>query len=324
MATHPPLGQYSTTPVFNTKAVARETEVPADTFRAWERRYGIPRPQRTAGGHRLYSERDIAIIRWLRDRTAEGMNISQAVMLLNNSLAEAPEEPRPAPAPVAAYEPRAISRVVDDFTSALVSFDASRSERILAEAFGLYPVEHVLLQIVQPTMVEIGERWHRGEINVAAEHFASQFVRRKLSSMVNMFDSAAGRGRVIVACAPLELHDLGARFVALFLVRKGWHVIYLGPQVPLPDLLETIRTTRADLVCLSASMPETAVELAEVAEAIRTGFPHVQVGYGGRIFNTSPELRDSIAATFLGEDAREFSDHIATLLNRSSTSIAGH
>src|ERR671929_2299579 len=81
-----PLAQLSTSPIFNTKAVARETGVPADTFRAWERRYGVPRPQRTPGGHRLYSERDIAIIRWLRDRTDEGMNISHAVMLLASTV----------------------------------------------------------------------------------------------------------------------------------------------------------------------------------------------------------------------------------------------
>ena len=86
MAQPPPLAQLSTAPVFNTKAVALETGVPADTFRAWERRYGMPRPQRTAGGHRLYSERDIAIIRWLRDRTNEGVNISHAVLLLANTL----------------------------------------------------------------------------------------------------------------------------------------------------------------------------------------------------------------------------------------------
>src|SRR3954467_442774 len=86
MAQSPPLGQLSTAPVFNTKAVARETGVPADTFRAWERRYGIPRPQRTPGGHPLYSDRYIAIIRWLRDRTNEGVNISHAVLLLTNML----------------------------------------------------------------------------------------------------------------------------------------------------------------------------------------------------------------------------------------------
>ena len=84
MAQLPALGPFSTQPVFNTKAVARETGVPADTFRAWERRYGVPHPQRTDGGHRLYSDRDIAIIRWLRDRTVEGMNISQAVQLLQS------------------------------------------------------------------------------------------------------------------------------------------------------------------------------------------------------------------------------------------------
>src|SRR5919202_3525733 len=94
MAHLPLLAQLSTVPVFNTRAVAHETGVPPDTFRAWERRYGVPRPQRTAGGHRLYSERDIAIIRWLRDRTDEGMNISHAVMLLTN----APDTPVAEPA----------------------------------------------------------------------------------------------------------------------------------------------------------------------------------------------------------------------------------
>ena len=73
---------YSTEARYNTKAVVTETGVPADTFRAWERRYGTPMPHRTASGQRLYSERDIAIVRWLRDRTAAGMTISQAVRLL--------------------------------------------------------------------------------------------------------------------------------------------------------------------------------------------------------------------------------------------------
>src|SRR4249919_2127479 len=108
MAQPPLLAQLSTAPVFNTKAVARETGVPADTFRAWERRYGIPRPQRTPGGHRLYSERDIRIIRWLRDRTDEGVNISHAVMLLSNTL------DTPPPAPADNDESRAIDRLLDE------------------------------------------------------------------------------------------------------------------------------------------------------------------------------------------------------------------
>lgn len=317
LASAPPLGQYATTPVFNTKAVARETDVPADTFRAWERRYGIPRPQRTAGGHRLYSERDIAIIRWLRDRTAEGMNISQAVMLLTNSLANTSEEP---PQPVVAFEPRAMERLNDDFINALISFDATQAERLLGEAFAMYPFEDVLLGLILPTMVEVGERWHHGEINVAVEHFATQFVRRKLSGLMNMFEGDQGRGKIIVACAPDELHDLGAMFAALFLVRRGWHVIYLGPQVPLFDLQEAVRNLKPDLVCLSASMPETALQVADVARALQHTIPNVLVGYGGRVFNNDEALRQAIPGIYLGQDARELVEAVSTLLGRNSTS----
>src|SRR5437867_1429360 len=149
MAHLPLLAQLSTAPVSNTKAVAHETSVPADTFRAWERRYGVPHPQRTAGGHRLYSERDIAIIRWLRDRTEEGMNISQAVMLL---------ESVPVAHSAGDTEARAVERLADELVSALTSFDAQRADQLVSEAFALYPFEDVLLYLVQPAMIEVGER----------------------------------------------------------------------------------------------------------------------------------------------------------------------
>lgn len=310
MAYLPPLGRLSTAPVFNTKAVTHETGVPADTFRAWERRYGIPRPQRTAGGHRLYSERDIAIIRWLRDRTDEGMNISQAVMLLENTLVPpAPER-----------ESRAVTRLADELVSALTSFDAQQAERLVSEAFALYPFEEVLLQLIQPAMVEIGERWHRGEINVAAEHFATHFVRRKLSGLLNMFDTNGLRSTIIVGCAPDELHDLGALLVALFLTRHGWHVVYLGPQVPLADLLETVRMVRPDLVCLSASTSKTAAQLLEVARALAEAFPLVSFGYGGSVFNANPDLCATIPGVFLGQDAGALVEAAATLLSKGSPS----
>src|SRR5579885_342258 len=76
--------QYSTVPLFNTKAVVRQTGVPAPTLRAWERRYGILSPHRGENDYRLYSERDIAIVRWLRERVESGMTISQAIALLRS------------------------------------------------------------------------------------------------------------------------------------------------------------------------------------------------------------------------------------------------
>src|SRR4030042_4721348 len=76
----PPEGRMARVPVddrrgsFNVKAVVRETGLKPDTLRAWERRYRLPRPERTAGGHRLYSQRDIDCLRWLAARQTEGLS----------------------------------------------------------------------------------------------------------------------------------------------------------------------------------------------------------------------------------------------------------
>jgi DNA-binding transcriptional MerR regulator len=69
------------TPTFNLKAVIQETGLKPDTLRAWERRYGLPSPKRTPGGHRLYSGRDIDMLKWLIARQEEGLSISRAVEL---------------------------------------------------------------------------------------------------------------------------------------------------------------------------------------------------------------------------------------------------
>jgi methanogenic corrinoid protein MtbC1 len=305
------LTQFSDKPRYNTKAVAQETGVPADTFRAWERRYGVPRPQRTDGGHRLYSERDIATIRWLRDRTAEGLTISQAIALMTDGA-----ESNLAWLNTAVdTEPHTWERLNSRLLAGLVAFDATRAEQILGEAFALYPLEDVFLYLVQPVMVEVGDLWHAGKLTVAAEHFATQFIRRKLSSLFNTYNVSDGRGRVIVACAPSEQHDLGVLMLSVFLVRHGWQVIYLGPQVPLRDLLETVRQLQPDMVAMAASTTETATQVLEAGKAILASSPTPpHFGYGGRAFNLNPMLAQRMPGRFLGKDALEAVDTVAQLL----------
>jgi MerR family transcriptional regulator, light-induced transcriptional regulator len=78
------LEHYADVPLFNTKAVVQQTGIGAPTLRAWERRYMLLSPERAHNDYRLYSERDIAIIRWLKDRVDAGMSISQAIALFRH------------------------------------------------------------------------------------------------------------------------------------------------------------------------------------------------------------------------------------------------
>lgn len=79
---------YSEVPTFNTKAVVQQTGVPAPTLRAWERRYKLIAPERANNTYRLYSQRDIALIRWLKERVDAGIAISHAVALFRHMYEE--------------------------------------------------------------------------------------------------------------------------------------------------------------------------------------------------------------------------------------------
>ncbi|CAA9559202.1 MAG: Transcriptional regulator, MerR family [uncultured Thermomicrobiales bacterium] len=305
-------------PVYNTRAVVQRTGVPADTFRAWERRYGVPRPMRTAGNQRLYSERDVATIGWLRDRTREGLTISQAVALFRSeeepgvppSISEALDAVRGGRvSPPVAGERLAAFR--DEVVEALVGFDAARADRAVEEAIALLPVEDVCLHVLQAVLVEIGERWVRGEVGISSEHYASHFVMRKIGTLFNLSQPESGRGPLVAACPEGELHEVGLLLTCLFLSRRGYRIVYLGANLPLADLLDTVERIRPAMVLLSTSTWQGAQQLIAASREIdarvsRDGLSgQTVVGFGGHIFLSDPDLREKVAGVFLGQNADE-------------------
>src|SRR5512135_129521 len=126
---------YSTTPAFNLKVVLKETGLGADTLRAWERRYGLPVPNRSAGGHRLYSQRDIETIKWLIKRQAEGLSISRAVDLWKEQIASGADPlAGPAQAELVSAASMNLETLRHDWLAACFKFDTLAAEQILNQA----------------------------------------------------------------------------------------------------------------------------------------------------------------------------------------------
>ena len=310
--------RLATQPVYNTQAVVQRTGVPADTFRAWERRYGVPHPVRTAGNQRRYSDRDVAMIAWLRDQTRSGLTISQAIELfkVREHLEHESTESFPAPDRSAREEASigasSLSRSTRKLVEALVDYDARTASHVLEEVLALVPVEDVCLDVLQPALYEIGARWQRGEILISGEHFATAFTIRKLGSLFNLSRPEHGRGPVVATCLEGELHEVGLLMTSLFLSRRGFRVVYLGPNLPVSDLIETVQEMRPPLVLLSASTPEGALDIARSSRVIKAalngsgplqGGP--EVGFGGKVFLDMPSLRDGVDGTFCGRDAED-------------------
>lgn len=310
--------------LYNTGAVVQRTGVPADTFRAWERRYGLPAPARTLGNQRLYSDRDIATIDWLRDQTRAGLSISQAVRQFRAADAVDPLPPTATPAErdnvVEGGADTRMSGFLEEVVRAMIDYDAARASRAVEEALALLPIEDVCLHLLQPALYEIGHRWARGEVGISTEHFASAFVIRKLGALFNLSQPEQGRGPIVATCLEGEMHEVGLLLTCLFLSRRGFSILYLGPNLPLDDLVKTLRRVRPPLVLLSASTPPAAVQLAAASRDLRAHFstplsPYVPViGYGGYVFVQHPDLRDEVDGIFLGRDADEAAARIDEVL----------
>jgi len=313
----------SQVPAYNTAAVARRSEVPAATFRAWERRYGFPLPNRGAARQRLYSEQDVQAIIWLRDRIAEGLTISAALALLRNRLSQPPTLHSLS----RSYGLDAIDRAVATPTSALASrleaallaFDAAQATLILSEAFGLYSLEQVNLDVIQPALHRIGDGWEDGTIDVAQEHFASSYIRQRLTALLEVANPSQSERLAVAACGPDEWHELGLLMVALFLTRHGWRVVYLGASLPPGEIERYLAELQPSAVVLSATTEAAGAAVADIIRRLaELSPPGLALGFGGSAFAVSPDLRDAVPGLYLGENA-------ATAAERLNRAVAtGH
>lgn len=293
------------TPIYNLKLVLKETGLKADVLRAWERRYDLPRPQRSAGGHRLYSDYDIAVIKWLKSRQSDGLSISHAVALWNE-ISESGRDPlEQAFAEEAAMPvlPQDVDTRIDEIRTrwleACLSFDTNRAENVLNQAFSLYPVETVCIEILQRGLNVVGQLWYEDKITVQQEHFTSAISIRRLETIDTAVPTSHRSQTLLIACPAGEWHTFPALLLKLLLKRRGWEVVYLGADNPTDQLVATAREIKPDLVILSAQHLFSAAALKAAGHPLRElGIP---LAYGGLIFNRIPALRDKIPAIFMGE-----------------------
>lgn len=310
-----PRSQAADAPVYNTAAVVQRTGVPATTIRAWERRYGYPMPRRDARGQRLYSEREMEGICWLSEQTTQGVAISRAIAMLRSGYA-GPQSPTHR---TAATVPRSFASLRSDMLSALLALDPRRADVVVQEAFALFSVEDVCLQVFEPLLIEVGDRWHAGELSVAAEHYITSFIRSRLLALLTTYQRPDPDGPVVfTACAPDEWHEIGMVLVSMFLARRGVAVRYLGPNLPLDALTELVAQQHPAVVALSANSPATAQALKNAAYMLTQGPPpHPRVVFGGQAFNRDGALRQSIGGTYVGPNAEAAVDAIASMVAQS-------
>jgi DNA-binding transcriptional MerR regulator len=267
---------------FKMATIAERTGFSPALLRAWERRHGLLVPDRTLGGHRLYTEDDLAVLRRVRELLDLGRTIGEIAAIGRGALLSG--APRGS-APAAPREPaRGLVPQRDQLVAAAEALDARGVDRALDEAFAMASPSSALEQVVEPALIEIGELWAGGRVTVASEHLVVSKVVARLSQLITVATPAdAGAEVAVVACLPGEQHEIGAMFAAYALARRGLRVAYLGGSLPLEDLEGACRRLKPAILCLSVTRQAllTTHEPELIAMAQRLARPRIVLGGQG-------------------------------------------
>ena len=276
--------------------ISRRTGVKAETIRAWERRYGLVEPARSAGGFRLYSRADEERVHAMRDLIAEGVAAAEAAALARSTTG------------AAAPSVRSPDAEADRLRAALEAYDEEAANAVLDRALSAFSLDVFTGAVVLPAIAAIGYRWAGGEVSVAQEHFATSVVRGRLLAISRGWGTGLGP-LALLACPPGEQHDIGLIACGLSLRSRGWRIVYLGQDTPLDTLAETVRTVRPAIVVVSVAASEflasAASGLAEVAALVPVwvGGPGASEAMARRAGAGLLEKRPTEAAARLAADA---------------------
>lgn len=231
----------NTEPRYRIHAVSEMTGIPAPTLRAWERRYGIPRPGRSESAYRLYSDADVAEVRQLVVLQTRGLAPSEAARLLLDgggaTVLEAAATSLPDVldvrlVPGSDAPPRAFEVARHRIVAAVVAYDSLATEREVRAALYLGPPIEVYEGVLRPVLIEVGLRWQRGELDVAGEHLASRVIGAALADVTAALVRASEAPGFLLATALEDQHDLPLYGVAFAVFAAGLRPIILGQRTP--------------------------------------------------------------------------------------------
>jgi DNA-binding transcriptional MerR regulator len=203
--------------------LSRRTGISPELLRAWERRYDLLHPTRSPGGLRLYSLDDLERVRLMSRHIADGLAAREAAELASRAILGGTSAATGDP-PAVTFD---VQRARTELARAVEAFDEPAAQAIIDGLFSAATIDAVLAEVVVPFLRDVGDRWQRGDLSVAHEHFASNVLRGRLLGLGRGWGAGSGR-RALLACPAGERHDLG--LVCFGLALRAAHAPRLDPD----------------------------------------------------------------------------------------------
>ncbi|CAM2066124.1 MerR family transcriptional regulator [Sulfidibacter corallicola] len=231
------------------RAASRLSGVSVDCIRAWERRYRALNPERAKGG-RLFSEDDIYRLKLLKRAVGMGHSIGQIANLNTGDLESLPYNAptrKPRSRPERAHD---FSEETSELVDKIKHYDQEGADELLGKMVTLMQPREFIYTFAIPLMRKMGDAQHSGEWRVAQEHLALAAMRNVLGTLVRVMHKPNNAPAVLFTTLPNENHEFGILVDAMLAISSGLRAIYLGPDLPVDEILEAAEETQAVAVTL--------------------------------------------------------------------------
>jgi DNA-binding transcriptional MerR regulator/methylmalonyl-CoA mutase cobalamin-binding subunit len=244
--------------------VAKATGIGPDTIRAWERRFGRPKPIRLPSGHRRYSRHDV---RWLR-RVAEalarghraGVVVPATEQALDALLGEAPDK----------VETPEVKRALD----AVRAYRLEEVEAELDAAWHELETAAFLEERIVPLVRAVGRAWADGKLDIRYEHFLTEILEDFLRARRMALAVGQSGPAIVLGTLPGEEHGLGVQMAALVSADQGFTTHILGTETPVVEIASGARELHAMAVAISVTLITGGVASDQMLSELRRALPH--------------------------------------------------
>ena len=292
------------------RVTSRLTGIELATLRMWERRYGFPKPERSEGGSRVYSDADVESLKLIsralelghRPGEVVGKPRSELVKLLGPTSQGLPTMA----GPIAS---------VDSLLAALGRDDIGGLRAELRQAAVLLGAKRFVMEIAQPIALRVGELWVDGKLEVRHEHMLSECLSSQLRLLMSAYEEREASPRVLLATLPNERHGLGLEMVEVYLAVSQITPRLLGVDTPAEQIVKAARGHAVDAVALFVTGASDLKAAAKQVQWMLAELPRrVPIWIGGgaaaqlglrdeavRVIGTWTDLDAGIAALRMGE-----------------------
>lgn len=299
---------------YTVKLISDRTGLSPQLIRTWEKRYKTISPIRTYTNRRMYSDDDLEKLMLLKRATNMGMPISTIAKLSIKELYELVDKRN-----IAEKAESIPSRDdssdfhLNNCLTNIFEYDYSGLESSLLNASFSLGQQTLIEKVIHPLMNRTGELWLNGEFQISQEHMVSTIVRSLLGSML-VSGKTNSKGPILLVTTPnRQLHELGALMSAITAFSLGWQIIYLGPNLPVEEIANSIIKHRADAVALSITYPlnDSALnlDLQRFRKIINNQFPIIIGGQGAQNY---ADMINSIQAIYV-KDLKELKMELVKL-----------